>query len=107
MSGTRVAQFATSLSHDSAAIEAASAYTTVGTWPSKDIDVVTFVNTSDVDVRVSFDGTNDHILIPSGVIRSINFRDIDMICSSTETPKFKKKSGTASSGEFEIEFIFA
>jgi hypothetical protein len=90
-------------------VDAASSYTTIGTMPAVDqIASIRYVNTTDVDVRVSYDsGTSDHTLIPAGTSYQVNFDMINMFLDDGETPQFKKDSGTASTGVFEIEFMHA
>ena len=100
-------RFLTALTHNTAAVEAASSYTTVGTWFSQNLVSITFTNTTDVDIWVSFDGTNDQIFIPAGVSRSLNGDMLSAWVSKSETPSFKKDAGTASSGQFVIDAQYA
>ena len=103
----RKARYTTALSHATAAVDAASSYTTIGTIPAEQLRIISFVNTSDVDILVSFDGTNAHRRIPAGMVRDINYALVSMYHDGKNdaTIKFKKASGTATVGVFEIEFL--
>lgn len=107
MAARRRLRFLTALQLNTAAVEAASAYTTVGTWFSQRLESVTFINTSDVDIWISFDGTNDHIFVPEGASRSLNGSLLDAFIHEDETPTFKKDAGTASSGQLVIDAQYA
>jgi len=105
---TRLARFSASLSHNSTAIDAASSYTTIGSVPYGRISVMTVVNTSDVDIRVSMNGTDDNFLIPAGSIRVFNWNSEGFFMDGTTDPKFKKVTGTPTAGGLlEFEFIHA
>jgi hypothetical protein len=106
-SARRRLKFLTALTHNTAAVEAASAYTTVGTWFTQRVESVTFTNTSDVDIWISFDGTNNHVFVPLGSSRALNGSLLDAFIHEDETPKFKKDAGTASSGQLIIDAQYA
>jgi hypothetical protein len=107
MSAKRRLRFLTALTLNTAAIDAASAYTTVGTWFTQRLESVTFTNTSNVDIWVSFDGTNNHVFVPAGAARSLNGSLLECFISADELPEFKKDTGTASSGQLVIDAQYA
>ena len=102
-------QFSAMLVLTKANIDAATSYTTVGTLPSVGIiQAIIFNNNSSADLYISMDnGTTDHFLVPAGVSKSINAREIDRTFDPSVGIKYKNvDSATVSANHrFTVEFL--
>lgn len=95
-----------------AAASVAAGYTAVGTALIDYARVVRFVNTTDVEVYFSIDGTNNHIRLPSNSFFLCDFTsdrvdDVGLFVHVGTIFYVKRVSGAAATGSVWVEVVYA
>lgn len=79
-----------------------ASYAAIGSALASKSELLMFINTLDGDVMISFDGTTDHLWLPSSTSLTLNLATIDAVIPSATTIYVKDGDSGPTAGQLRI-----